>query len=393
MSDDSNAFREVKVDAPPLLVISPGGLGRHYHGPAISMYRLLSTLAGDISVDVIHGYPEQGDIAPLRGRAIRTGTATQNFRSSFSYVLRASLFVLRNHRRYDSVLLVAMNLLTLIPGAIARACGMRVIARAAAIAEVSTQSGGWMGRAVKLALIRRASEFLAISEAIAEALREVTQNAIPIRHIPNSVDIVRFHPVSKDQAEAAAAALGLRPTKCIRLVCVGAAGKRKGTQHVLDAMAMLPDDVTLLLAGPVREPEFGVELAARLRDPATACRVDHIAFLEHVERAYACGDIFLLPSDGEGMPNAMLEAMASGLVPIGTKVSGIEDLIEPGCGQFVERDAASIVNAVCSYLDDEKKLAREKLRAREKIEAAYNSADMADRLLSVLRGDKMATQT
>lgn len=367
-----------------LLVISPGGLGLHYHGPAISMFRLLGRLRDRLTVDVVHGSSAQGDIAPLEGRAIKVGDAGSHFRSSLGYMVGAVFHIIRNRREYDTVLLVSLNLLTLVPGAIARLLGMRVVARAAAIAEATTGTGGSIGQAIKRKLMRQASAFWAISGSIAAELERAGGGAIPVHDVPNSVDTKRFHSVDEGQARQLAADLGLNPAPGLRLVCVGAMGERKGQHLVVEAMSMLPDNVVLTMFGPFKDTGYERRIAALVEQHELSHRVDHVPFMEDVEKAYATGQIYLLPSVGEGMPNGMLEAMASGLVPVGTRVSGIEDLIEDGCGCFVERDAESIAAAIRVYLDNPEKLAQERSVAREKIMTSFDSAFIRERVFQLL---------
>lgn len=65
-------------------------------------------------------------------------------------------------------------------------------------------------------------------------------------------------------------------------------------------------------------------------------------------------ELFILSSEFEGMPNALLEAMCVGLPVISTKVSGAVDVIEYGVnGILVEKnDAAQLANAIASILSD-----------------------------------------
>jgi glycosyltransferase involved in cell wall biosynthesis len=369
-----------------LLVISPGGLGQHYHGPAISLYRLLLTLVDRLNVDVIHGSPEQGEISPLRGKAIRTGTVSSGFLRSASYVLASIWFVIRYRKRYDAVLLATSSLLTLLPGSVAYLMGMSVISRAAAIAEVSTEKGGPLGVAVKKVLLRQATAYLAISEAIARALRKSLGKSARIHVIPNGVDTNRFSPGGGRKLSKFYAELGLESDALFCIVCVGAVCDRKGQLIIVESLTHLPDNVALLLVGPARDSKYLGKIREIVVTSGLGRRVIHVPFMKDVEHAYRDGDIFALPSRGEGMPNAMLEAMACGLVPIGSRISGIEDLVQDDCGRFVERDARSIAGAVRPYLEDRSLLKRQSKRARQIIEQTYAAPSVTDRFFALLSG-------
>ena len=366
--------------------MSPGGLGLHYHGPAISLFRLLTNLKDRLCVDVIHGSLEQGDLVPLEGRAIRIGTAREHFRNSLSYPLLASWFILMNRRRYDIIMLTTSNLLTLLPGAIARVCGMRVIARAAAIAEVSTETGGIFGAALKRGLMRRASAYLAISRGILEELKKAIGENASIQYIPNSVDTERFSPEGRRAETAIASDLSPEAASGLKLVCVGAVGERKGQHLLVEALSHLPESVSLLLVGPCNDPRYLKRIETMVDDFSLDRRVVHIPFMNDIERAYGTGDIFVLPSAGEGMPNGMLEAMACGLVPIGTRISGIEDLVQDDCGKFVERDARSIAAAVRLYVENPELLKRQGRQARQIIEQTYAAQPVSERFFALLAG-------
>jgi glycosyltransferase involved in cell wall biosynthesis len=106
----------------------------------------------------------------------------------------------------------------------------------------------------------------------------------------------------------------------------------KGVLESVEAYALAKRDVPqleLMVAGTGPEAEHAKKLAAE-------CRVPESVFVGHVSGdrklvALAGADIFLLPSThGEGMPNVVLEALASGLMVIAAPVGGLRDF-------FVER--------------------------------------------------------
>lgn len=84
-------------------------------------------------------------------------------------------------------------------------------------------------------------------------------------------------------------------------------------------------------------------------------------------------DIFLLTSDFEGLPLAIMEAMSTGCVPVVSNVGGIKQLPFEGFGyKFDEFDAASIAKVVASYGNDPEKFNTESLNARNFVERNYS---------------------
>lgn len=158
-----------------------------------------------------------------------------------------------------------------------------------------------------------------------------------IIYIPNGVDVQLFYPVSwcsPEQMEQRTERL---------LLCVARLEYAKGIDILLHAWAQM-------MAMP---PAWRADLRPRLRlvgDGSRRAELEQLAealgIQESVEFCGTCRDIprllqeawgFVLPSRWEGMPNALLEAMACALPCVATRVSGSEDIIEQGVnGLLVE---------------------------------------------------------
>jgi glycosyltransferase involved in cell wall biosynthesis len=121
------------------------------------------------------------------------------------------------------------------------------------------------------------------------------------------------------------------------LVGVGGLEPRKGFDRLLEAFAGLSDpSARLLIVGSGPEGERLRALAAEL---GVAERVRWMGQRDDVpDILFAC-DLFVLSSQNEGMAVAMLEAMALGLLVVGTPVSGVREAI----GSTADRDAAGWV--------------------------------------------------
>ncbi|MFH0822094.1 MAG: glycosyltransferase family 4 protein [Pseudomonadota bacterium] len=166
-------------------------------------------------------------------------------------------------------------------------------------------------------LWKRADGLVANSKGLALLAREF-EPTLPVRVIPNGVDTALFQPVSNPA-----------PSGPCRLLFVGRLQYQKGVDVLLKAQAMLPSDLrcrlTLVGDGPARN-----DLERMVH---TLGLSDSTAFLGWKSRAdlpavYQACDVLVLPSRDEGMPNVVLEAMASGLPVVATAISGNEELVE-----------------------------------------------------------------
>lgn len=88
---------------------------------------------------------------------------------------------------------------------------------------------------------------------------------------------------------------------------------------------------------------------------------------------YAALDAFVLASDTEGFPNAVLEAMASGLPVVSTRVPGAEDAVADGrTGYLVpRRDPARMASALCAIAEDPQAATRMGERGRERVRRLF----------------------
>jgi len=156
------------------------------------------------------------------------------------------------------------------------------------------------------------------------ALREEDAGGVPadrLLYIPNAIDV-------SIGAAGDRAAFGL-PAGPLA-VCVGQLAREKGHLYLLAAWAQVRErvsDATLVLVGdgPLR-----AELEAAARRYGVADRVRFLGRRHDAHRLAGCADLCVLASLTEGMPNALLEAMAAGRAVVATRVGGIPDLVEDG---------------------------------------------------------------
>ena len=182
------------------------------------------------------------------------------------------------------------------------------------------------------------------------------------RTLPNAIDVNRFVPADPADRAVARRELGLHPRDQV-VLHFSWDWNRKGGDVLLEAAASTErSDLTWLT---VPGPPAGVELPAR----ATT-----LAPRDDVERLYAAADVFVSCSRSEGMPYAMLEALACGLPVVATDLPGQRPLLKglPGARLIpLERDRVVTAVAELTTLGPEA-LAAHSLAARERVTNEYS---------------------
>ncbi|MDQ3696848.1 MAG: glycosyltransferase [Gemmatimonadota bacterium] len=242
------------------------------------------------------------------------------------------------------------------------------------------------------ATVRDADLLVSVSDAlIREAERISAGDLPPAVVVPNGIDLARFRPPVNDAERAAARAeLGVAPDE-VAVLCVGDALARKGWRELLDALGTLRADgvpVVLLaaLSSCLRDLDIAAEAARRA--PGLRVRMLHQLSGDALGRLYRAADIFCLASYWEGLSNALLEAMASGLPVVTTAVAGHPEVVTDGAdGRLVPpREAAPLARAIDELLADAPMRARLGEAARARAVAVGDSARAGERMAALLEG-------
>jgi len=212
---------------------------------------------------------------------------------------------------------------------LAGACSARL---AGGIPVVMTKHGvaapeGWLARWGYRYLLRRA-HVVGVSRQIVEIMSDwIGPGRRPVRYIANgiSLDSFRGQP-SRDEARtlldlpARSFVLGTvsRVTQCKNHLLLVEVFSRL-LRHVPDARLLVVGDGPALPLVKARVQELGLQPSVML-----------LGARRDVPRILAAMDVFCLPSEVEGMPMTVLEAMAAGLPVVASKVGGIPDVVEDG---------------------------------------------------------------
>lgn len=363
-----------------MLLWAPGGSGEHYHGPGSFTYRLYSTAPpGRYALTLAYGSPRQEQY-PLFHEQHLIHPLTGGPWPIWQFLVKARQWVDAHYRELDIMHGLGAFHTTVAPAFRAHELGLpAVIFMTLHKIELTDKSGwkrllGWPQR--RRAMIKRLDGIVAMSQAIFDELTEIGIDERRIARIPMGVDMTRFHPpADDDEKRRLRRSLGWRelPT----LVFVGAVTPRKRPHLLLEAIGLLKQqglECQLAIVGPEQDQEY----VRQMKDRAAALGIESLVvwhgFSADVAPIFRACDFFGLPSQAEGMPASLVEALATGLPSIVTAISGATDLVDDGVnGRFVEPDAAQIADALAMYLRDPALTDSHRAAAVRKVETRFSA--------------------
>jgi len=240
-------------------------------------------------------------------------------------------------------------------------------------------------RQLNLKTWRLQKKVIAVSEEVAASARQHAGDKVPIEVVPNGVDLARFTPSAVRRAETRRA-LGIDAEAYVIGTCAVFRTQKRLDLWLEVAKAVSADFPTarfvLVGDGPLR-PEVE-EAIARLglveKVILPGLKGDVRGYLDAM-------DVFLMSSEFEGLPVAMLEAMAMETAIVATSVGGIpEVLVEESGGICVPsgdvRGLADALRLLGRAAPHRQQLGK---RGRQRVEEAFSMERMQGRLEAIYR--------
>ena len=214
------------------------------------------------------------------------------------------------------------------------------------------------------------------------ALAVLAEHGIPaakLHHIPNGIDAGDWPPVAREGRDGPPV-----------IACIGRFTAVKRQEDLVAAAALLrargvEARIRFAGAGPTLAAVRGQVDRLGLADRVTL----HGALAPaDVARLLADADVACLPSTQEGMPGAVMEAMASGLPVVGTAVNGIADLVRDGAtGLLVApRDPPALAAALERLLADAPLRRRMGAAGRARVEEELSLGRMVGAMAALYQG-------
>jgi len=310
-------------------------------------------------------------------------------RHTVTSLLSFAGFLLRHGREFDVWHVHQYGLHAALAVALGKAMHRPVVLKLTSSSAEGIEKA--MGRGIAGSILhflhRRVGACIATSD---ETRKEAIHFGIPLEHIhliPNGVNSGQFVPAPPEERAAARRALGL---DCERLVLyVGRLSPEKNPLGLLDAWAAVDtktrEGALLALVGDGPDED---QVHARARTPNLAGSVHLAGERSDVATWYRAADLYVISSNNEGLSNTMIEALASGLPVISTRVSGSSILVEsPAAGLLVDvGNVGELAGAMEALLNNESIRMRLSENARLMFESRFSLETLSKKMILLYEG-------
>jgi glycosyltransferase involved in cell wall biosynthesis len=314
-----------------------------------------------------------------------------NALSIISISLNILLFFIKNNRNFNIVHLHGFSLKSVLIIFLSKLFKKKTIIKMTSYGHDDPLSISKKGM-ILFYFYSLADRYIGISPIFKKKYQEMNMDLYKYSYIPNGVDTDLFKPVDGvNKKELLRNSLGL-PTNIKLILVVGHFSLDKRPMDVIDAWLNIKDklsgDSGIVFIGSTNSEIFEVnkEIVRAVKDKAKKYIDNSVFFFDKVHNIseyYQSTDVYVLPSQREGLPNALLEAMSCALPSISTDLPGITDnVIEDGVDGFLYKPGditrlSSILKEIFVSKDTMKTLG---VNARSKIKTEFNISSISKKI-------------
>lgn len=255
-----------------------------------------------------------------------------------------------------------------------------------------TTCHNWLGKDLKMKFYARIDKFflnrfdrvIAVSDPVREEILLHNIHPHKVFTIYNGINLNRFnHNFRTDFIRKEFSISG----DCKVIGTVGRLTEEKGHIYLLQAAEMIlrkhPETIFLIVGdGPLRQD---LEMYAKSICPQSA--IIFTGVRDDMPELYSIMDIFVLPSLTEGLPMALLEAMASKKPVIATRVGAVPGVVQDGFSGYLVNpcDVNGLINTISALLENPQKALDISQNAYETVKKHFSSRVMAEKYRQLYR--------
>jgi glycosyltransferase involved in cell wall biosynthesis len=235
---------------------------------------------------------------------------------------------------------------------------------------------------LNIVFMKKADKVVAVSQVLADEMKQQGISSTRMHIIDNGVNLERFANQRGDNDLRKS--FGLDGNHKL-FGTIGSLTEEKGHVYLIEAAQQVTQkypECRFLIVGDGRQRQV---LEERTADLGLSDKVIFTGSRKDVPEILAMLDAFVLPSLKEGLPMALLEAMASKVPVIATSVGAIPQVLENGINGLLipPKNSDSIAEAINTMLSDGNSAKEMALRGFEKVRDHYSAKIMFEKYLTV----------
>ena len=291
----------------------------------------LIDLGCEVEIITRRWHPEMPIYESIDGASVlRVGRHGKSFFKTFLFTISLIWHLFRNTKKIDIIHshgAVAMGVISCFA---ASCCGLANVAKIATAGRILKYKNTLTG-ILLLSLFKRSDAIIGMTREIRRELELIDAPHKAVVQIANAVDSERFHPYTETQRQTWRTDRTI-PSSAPVVLFSGRLTTRKGLTVLVDAWSRVLNfypDAQLFIVGSGYNQTNSVETDVKRK--VAEASLKNIYFegsTASPENYLGVADIFAFPSLLEGFPNALLEAMASGMAIVASDIGGVVELIE-----------------------------------------------------------------